>query len=69
MADDLLPTIQQNATQPKSATTDGTSGQQHSLPDQIAADRYSKAAQTTRGLPMRVVKLRPGGNSDLSRDC
>ena len=43
MADDLKDTIEQNAQGPRQATVDGVNVQQHSLPDQIAADKYLAA--------------------------
>ena len=39
MADDLKDAIKQNAEGPKQASADGVSTQQHSLADQIAADK------------------------------
>jgi hypothetical protein len=46
MTEDLTDTITQNAQGPASASSDGTSVSQHSLPDQIAADKHvgAKAA-------------------------
>ncbi len=40
MAEDLDDTIEQNAKGPAKASGDSGSMEQHSLPDQIAADRY-----------------------------
>ena len=40
MADDLTQTISENAQGPAKASGDAGSMEQHSLPDQIAADRY-----------------------------
>lgn len=60
---DLLPSIETNAAAPRSAMQDGGSATQHSLPDQIAADKYIKSSQAAArgGLPIRQVKLRPPG--------
>ena len=40
MAEDLKDAIKQNAGGPKQAGADGVNVQQHSLDDQIAADKY-----------------------------
>jgi len=63
MADELDDTIQQNAAGPKSASGDAGSMEQHSLPDQIAADRYlaSKKAARSKGLGVRLTKVVPPG--------
>ena len=59
MADDLDEAIRTNAEGPKSASGDAGSMQQHSLPDQIAADRYlaSKQAARLKGLGVRLTKV------------
>jgi hypothetical protein len=64
---DLTDAIAENAVGPKSATGDSGSMSQHSLPDQIAADKYNKsqAALARSPLGFRRVQLRPGGNADL----
>ena len=53
---DLSDTIESNASNPKQASSDGTSAQQHSLTEQIAADRYLKAGDAAhskkRGLTL-----------------
>ncbi len=63
MADDLEDTIRENAGGPKRAKGDSTEMEQHSLPDQIAADRYlaSKAAAKKQGLGIKITKLVPPG--------
>jgi hypothetical protein len=68
MADDLIPNIETSAQGPKSASFDGGSAQAHSLPDQIAADKYVKASAALKASPLgiRYVKLRPGGAHDLN---
>ncbi|HRS72632.1 MAG TPA: hypothetical protein P5175_12385 [Anaerohalosphaeraceae bacterium] len=61
MADDL--NISENTKQPAKVTSDGTSVEQHSLADQIAADKYlaSKAAGRRKGLGIKFSKLSPPG--------
>ena len=65
MAEDLDNTIRQNAAGPKRAAGDSGSVEQHSLTEQIAADRYlaSKEAAKSKGLGIRVTKLVPPGAS------
>lgn len=60
-----------NALAPRRAGGDGTSMEQHSIPDQLAADRAraSKSALRARALGFRQVKLRPGNNADTERSC
>jgi hypothetical protein len=52
--------IESNLGNPKSAEVDGTSAEQHPLPDQIEADRYLAAkeamANASRGLRFTKVK-------------
>lgn len=63
MAEDLDQTIRQNAIGPKRAKADAVEAEQHSLPDQIAADRYlqSKQAARGKGLGIATKKLVPPG--------
>ena len=58
--------IAENAAGPAKAAVDGQSVEQHSLKDQIEADRYlaSKRASRGRGLGVRLVKLSPPGAID-----
>ena len=58
-------TISTNAKGPSKASGDGMSVEQHSLPDQIAADKYleSKKASRAGGLGIKLVKLSPGGTA------
>jgi hypothetical protein len=65
MAEDLDNTIRQNAAGPKRAAGDSGSVEQHSLTEQIEADRYlaSKEAAKSKGLGLRVTKLVPPGAS------
>lgn len=64
MGDDLQDTIRENAAGPKRAKGDSAEMEQHSLPDQIAADRYlaSKSAASSKGLGIRLKKLVPPGS-------
>lgn len=60
MAEDLSDSIRQNAQGPAKASGDSGSMEQHSLPDQIAADRYLASKQATKkGLGIKLVKLSP----------
>ena len=63
MADDLDDTILENAQGPAKASGDSSSMEQHSLPDQIAADRYlqGKKAARSKGLGIVLKKLVPPG--------
>jgi hypothetical protein len=63
MTDDLTETIEDNAAGPKQATADGVTVQQHSLPDQIAADKYlaNKAASANPARAFTRVKIVPPG--------
>ena len=63
MPDDLEQTIRENAAGPAKAAGDAGSVEQHSLSEQIAADRYlaSKAAAKRRGLGISLKKLVPPG--------
>ena len=64
MADDLKDAIKQNAEGPKQATADGLSTQQHSLADQIEADRYLAGKDAVSRNPAKAftrVKIVPPG--------
>ena len=63
MADPLDSAITENAAGPRKAAGDSGSMEQHSLPDQIAADKYleSKKASRVKGLGIKLAKLSPGG--------
>lgn len=65
MADEIDKTIEENAKGPKRASGDSGSVEQHSLSDQIAADKYlaSKKAARSRGLGIRMSKLVPPGSA------
>ncbi len=62
-AADLGAEIAANAGQDRSITADGVTTTAHSLPEQIAADRYlsGKKARRNRGLLIRVHRIKPGG--------
>ena len=55
--------IAQNAQGPRKAQGDAGSVENHSLPDQIAADRYlaSKRAVRSRGKGIVISKITPRG--------
>lgn len=63
MADELDDTIRQNAQGPAKATGDSGSVEQHSLKDQIEADKYlaSKQAAKQKHRGLRFSKLVPPG--------
>ena len=63
MAEELDEAIRTNAEGPRSASGDSGSMQQHSIPDQIAADRYleSKKAARAKGLGVRLTRVVPPG--------
>ena len=62
MADDLDSTIQENAQGPKRARGDSGEMEQHSLTDQIEADRYLNSKQAAKkGVGVRFSKLSPPG--------
>ena len=64
MAEDLENTIRTNADGPKRARGDSGEMEQHSLTDQIAADRYLNSKQAIKsGLGIRKSKLVPPGAS------
>ena len=65
VAEELDNSIRENATGPKRASGDSGSVEQHSLNDQIAADKHlaSKEAASGKGLGIRKVKLAPPGTA------
>lgn len=64
MADTLEQNIIENASGPKKASGDAGSIEQHSLTDQIAADKHleSKKAMANKGLGIKLLKISPGGS-------
>lgn len=63
MAEELDKAIRDNAAGPAKAAVDGTSMEQHTLADQIAADRYlaNKAARRNPAKALMRVKIIPPG--------
>ncbi len=63
MSETIDNSIQENAAGPRKASGDSGSVEQHSLQDQIAADKYleSKKASRSKGLGVKLVKISPGG--------
>ena len=55
MAEDLDSAIETNAKGPKQAGADGVNVQQHSLPDQIAADKYLAGKQAVSKNPAKAL--------------
>ena len=62
---DLKETILENAKGPKRVEGDAGSVEQHSLRDQIEAERFlqSKKATQGKGFPIRFHKIKPGGTT------
>ena len=61
---DLKDAILENALGPKKVSGDAGSVEQHSLSDQIAAERFLASKKATRqGLGIRLVKLQPDGTN------
>jgi hypothetical protein len=63
MTDTIDNSIEQNAAGPRKASGDAGSVEQHSLADQIAADKHlaSKKASRAKGLGIKLAKISPGG--------
>ena len=62
MTESMENTILQNAAGPRKASADGVVVEQHSLKDQIAADKYLASKEATRkGLGAIFKKLVPPG--------
>jgi hypothetical protein len=64
-APNLKDAILEHALGPKKVTGDAGSVEQHSLPDQIAAERFieSKKASRKQGLGIKLTKLSPDGTT------
>jgi hypothetical protein len=63
LAEQLTDQIRENAQGPRRASGDSGSVEQHSLTEQMAADRYlaSKEAAKRKGMGIRVGKMIPPG--------
>ena len=63
MPEELEQSIRENAQQPAKASGDSGSDEQHSLSEQIEADRYLASKQATRSkrLGLRITKIVPPG--------
>ena len=62
MSEDLENTIRENASGPKRARGDQGEMEQHSLAEQVEADRYLNSKQAMRkGRGFRMTKLSPPG--------
>ena len=63
MSDTLDNSILESAKAPAKVSGDSGSVEQHSLPDQIAADKYlaSKNAAKSRGLGIKFIKISAPG--------
>ena len=63
MTDELQQSIEQNAAAPKRVRGDSGEVEQHSLKDQIEADRYlaSKKATQGKGMGIRISKMKASG--------
>lgn len=64
MSESLEDSIEANAQKPASASTDAGSVSQHSLSEQIAADKYlsAKRAAEKQHRGLRITKLVPPGS-------
>ena len=62
MTDELEDQIRENAGQPRRASADGVEAEQHSLTEQIEADRYLESKDAMRqGRGFRLAKMVPPG--------
>jgi len=63
VSDEIQQSIEQNATEPKRVRGDSGEVEQHSLKDQIEADRYlaSKKAAQGKGMGIRISKMKASG--------
>lgn len=62
---DLKDTIAENAAGPARARGDSTEVQQHSLPDQIAADKYlasKNAIGSGKKMGIKFLRIKAGGS-------
>lgn len=58
MAEDLKDAIKQNAEGPRQASADGVSAQQHSLAEQIEADKYLAGKNAPSEGPRATIRLK-----------
>lgn len=63
MADEIRDAIEENAVGPAEVTVDGATRRQHSLREQIEADRYLTPASSKPARGMRITKLIPPGTA------
>lgn len=65
MSDEIRDAIKDNATGPKRVQGDELTVEQHSIKDQIEADRYtaSNDATKTKGLGIRMRRIVPPGTT------
>ena len=64
LSPDLRDVILENAKGPKKVQGDSGSVEQHSLKDQIAAERFLASKEATRrGLGIRLFKISPDGTT------
>lgn len=71
MADDLESTIEQVAAEPRKATGDGGSIENHSLRDLIAADQHlasKNAMESSVGLGIKMMRIKPPGTVTTVED-
>ena len=62
MSEDLTDSIRNGASSPRRARGDSGEVEQHSLKDQIEADRYLNSKQAVKkGVGFRITKLVPPG--------
>jgi len=61
--ENLEESIRRNAAGPKSAEVDGQKVEQHSLPEQIAADEYleKKKVMRSRGTGLKITRMHHSG--------
>lgn len=60
---DLTQAFEDAATAPKKATGDNGSIEQHSIPDLIELDRYTRSRSAGLGRGFKISKLTPGGSA------
>lgn len=71
MSEELKDTLLSNAQGPAEATGDEGSVKQHSLPDQIAADKYLRNTGLVGAskFPLRMAKVRANSANDCRGRC